>query len=279
MAYQARRFTVTLWVDLDEPMLPELYEDITFFIGGLEECPTTGRLHYQSYCETERKHTEGAVAEIFRRHGWDDLFVAASKGDKDSNEVYCFKDKTNLVELGSPRIQGERKDIHKMRDLIVSGTSVTATEFPAEFQAYGRVLDRIMAEQNAKRTRVNDKKCVWLWGATGVGKTRYVREMHPDHYQWKYTEFQTYKFEDCILLDEFRGQLNVNDFLILTDPYDTKYKINIKFMDAVPSVASFIYVTSDRHPQDIFTDTKIYEQVMRRFEVVHLTKPAAASVR
>jgi len=86
-AKQCRRWTWTMW---DEP-----HDDLvnfSYIAFQQERCPSTGRIHFQGYCETKLKKTRSAVmmslwGQLKGKHFW----CAPSKGTAAQNKEYCSK--------------------------------------------------------------------------------------------------------------------------------------------------------------------------------------------
>jgi len=268
---QGRRWAFTVWPNIDDPVELVQFEPMSFMTYGLELCPTTGRVHYQGYCETHKKITEGGLANHFRNEGHVDVNVALAIASEEINSKYVSKDACCLYRWGNPMVQGFRSDLAAARQAILDGQTPTAAEDPMLFHVYGRTIDRMIDERNAQRWRSGQQEVYWLWGPTGCGKTRYVYEKHgrDNVYQWKNTSFENYDFQDIVLLDDFRGEMNIGKFLRLTDPYGI-FEIDYKHRNPRRLINSKMYITSDRPPSAIWKDDGILEQIHRRITVIHM---------
>lgn len=87
-------------------------------------------------------------------------------------------------------------------------------------------VEKIWTAQKAKRWSSEDREVevTYLWGPTGVGKTRSVREAVPPEELYAATlstrdPFGKYSFEPVLLLDEFRGDFPISQLLQLLDRY------------------------------------------------------------
>lgn len=267
---QARRFAFTVWPNIDDPEELLEFEPMSFMTYGLESCPTTGRMHYQGYCETHKKITEGGLANQFREHGHVDVNVSVAIASEEINTKYVSKDGCCLYRWGNPMVQGFRSDLMAARQAILDGHTPTATEDPQLMHVYGRTVDRMVQERNAKRRRIGPQQGYWLWGPTGCGKTRFVYDTYGEDnvYQWKFSQYENYKFQDVVLIDDFRGKMDIDTFLTLTDPY-SHTQVKPIYQDFISLTNTKLFVTSDRPPSAIWRDEGIMYQIDRRFIVIH----------
>jgi len=107
--------------------------------------------------------------------------------------------------------------------------------------------------------RTSTPKEVWCyWGSTGVGKTRKCFEDFPNAY-WKTRDpgqaqyWDGYDGEETIIIDEFYGWFPWDFLLRLTD----RYPLNLAVKGStVPSLASKIVFTSNKHPRDWYPNSR-----------------------
>ncbi|WP_148501016.1 P-loop NTPase family protein [Paenibacillus rubinfantis] len=102
--------------------------------------------------------------------------------------------------------------------MIKSGASnyqimESAPEYLLHTDKIERVRQIIKAEEYKDKFR--ELEVAYIWGKTGVGKTRHVMEKFGYQNVYRVTDyihpFDNYKGEDVILFDEFRGQLKIHD--------------------------------------------------------------------
>lgn len=273
---QSRRFAVTLW---DIEVEPYLCDWMQYFCAGLETCQD-GKLHYQCYVETHTKRTEGGVAVLLRKAGWERCWTSAARASIEANVEYCkglVEKKQNnpnekVWEIGQAMTQGERTDLMAIRDKLVAGESLDDLVYdnPNSYHVYGRTMEKlakVCANRLERRKLVHAE---WRWGPTGTGKSYEARLRKP--YEWEYGEkFQTYRGEDTILFDEMRkGCLGVHQILKYTDK-DAKNNIMVKGEHAIPMNVSHIYFTSPHHPKEVleFEGNDKFEQFERRVKITH----------
>lgn len=100
---------------MDNPLLQ-------YCVVNLEECPTTGRWHYQGYLELTEERTRDDLMDWLEAPG-----VHLEPRHKSQTQAieYCKKSETQIMgpwELGSlTKEQGKRNDIFHVKELIKAG--------------------------------------------------------------------------------------------------------------------------------------------------------------
>lgn len=277
---QSRRFAVTLW---DIEVEPYLCDWMQYFCAGLETCQD-GKLHYQCYVETHTKRTEGGVAVLLRKAGWERCWTSAARASIEANVEYCkglVEKKQNnpnekVWEIGQAMTQGERTDLMAIRDKLVAGESLDDLVYdnPNSYHVYGRTMEKLA---RVCANRLQRRKLVvaeWRYGPTRCSKSWHARNVcgYGNTYEWNFKEkYQTYKNEPVILFDDVdkKDIISVHEILKYTDP-DAKNTILVKGSEAVPMNASHIYFTSPHLPNDIidFTGHGKIAQFDRRVKTV-----------
>ena len=78
-------------------------EQVRFFIGQLEQCPDTGRVHCQWYVQL---HNPGTIASLKRKlrrvdERLNTSHLEVAQGSADDNIAYCSKESSRYVPDGS----------------------------------------------------------------------------------------------------------------------------------------------------------------------------------
>lgn len=163
------------------------------------------------------------------------------KGTAQENKDYVFKEgkwlksdkgETNLrdthEEFGELPIerQGQRNDLTDLYDLIKDG--YTTAEIIEQSPSFIQHLDKIEPVRQAiLGDRYKDKwrtlEITYIWGDTGVGKTRSVMEKFGYSNVYRVTDylhpFDSYKSQDVVVFEEFRSSLRIDDMLKYLDGY------------------------------------------------------------
>jgi len=264
MASRARGWCFTL----NAPTGVEDYSlcSADYAVVGLETAPTTGQVHHQGYMyfknpvrfSTMREKVPGAHLEI-------------AKGTGEQNRVYCTKEAV-YFEAGTCPAAGKRTDLDEVRDLVnEGGTMADVCAVGSSYQSLraGQLLLSVVETPRTTKPRV-----VWLWGATGCGKSRRAFEEFPDAWvsSGTLTWFDGYDGHEAVILDDWRDHhAPLSTMLRLLDRYPYRVPYKGGFRQWKPLV---IIITSNRSP----TDEAVYRgvpedkgQLLRRIdEIVEL---------
>ncbi len=122
--------------------------------------------------------------------------------------------------------QGARNDLADLYDLINSGASnyqimEEAPEYLLHTDKIDRVRQIIKAEEFKETFR--QMEVTYIWGETGIGKTRSVLEKHGYSNVYRITEYthpwDSYNCQKIIVFDEFHSQFKISDMLNYLDGY------------------------------------------------------------
>lgn len=179
---------------------------VRYAIGQAEQCPTTGKLHIQGYCELLKPMRftglQASVALLAGAH------MEASRGTREQNIAYCSKEESRYfgpAEFGDSGItQGHRSDLDAVGELVRNGATIreVATEFPATYIKFSRGIQdlrnalqsgpsaeegfkprpwqRAILEQLAEPA--DDRHIIWVRDSKGgQGKSRLVNHLCRNH--------------------------------------------------------------------------------------------------
>lgn len=167
--------------------------------------------------------------------------IEAAKGSHRENRDYIRKEgrwlndakhETNLPETfeesGALPIERDKRESvsSEILSLIQSGSS------NAEILVqYPSAMNRLQHVEAARQTLLEERysnqwrdlEVTYLWGKTGVGKTRSIMEKYGYSNVYRVTNyvhpFDDYKGQDVILFEEFRSSLPIQDMLKYLDGY------------------------------------------------------------
>ena len=213
MGERGRKFAVTSWNVEERP--DEKFPGLRYLVYQLEQCPETGKKHWQAYCEFETTQRYSAVKKLFKDNT---AHVSTPKGNAEQNKKYCTKEDSRLEgpwEYGKPKSQGERSDLQLLTEDVTNVKKPmveTMLEHPEMTIRYPRGMTtlRMATILNAGREH-RDVEVVVLIGEPGVGKTKSVYDKHRSEEIYKLTAstqsvwFDHYDGEKVLLIDDFKG--------------------------------------------------------------------------
>lgn len=248
--------------------LNPVYFCISDEIGLDEETP-----HCHLFMLFKNARYFSSIKESFHEFHIDESFGKAYQ-----NVDYVFKEgkwledpkgETNLrdthFEFGErpTNKQGKRNDIIAVKNMIDDGYDADAIvdTYPQYLFRYDQIqksCERKKAESFADTER--DLKVYYISGPTRSGKTYYVTHKYGHRNVFRVTNyknpFDKYKGQDIVILDEFHGQLSIDEMLDLLDVYPTEMKG--RYFDHTACFTK-IYVISNSKIEDQFKQTQVYE--------------------
>lgn len=265
---------------------PELKPCMRVLMFAHEECPDTGRMHWQgAVCFKNAKTLKAAKRAVggnphmqTMKGTWEHQ-VAYIKGPfedgdkkKEENETYeCLPDEDAI-----PR-QGKRTDLKKMAEEIMEGKSVDemCVENPMAFHQYGRTLSRLEDIRNNRKKRNFMTKGIWLWGPTGTGKSWAAHHnygddkwvMPKDDHGW----CDTYEGQEVVIIDDFRAHLKYDALLTLVD--ENEHVLSRRGRQPRQFVSKIVVITCSMPPEELYNhrrDMDDIAQLRRRFVVIQM---------
>lgn len=159
------------------------YDGIVGYVEAqLEECPDSGRLHWQGVLHLKSPVRMSALKKLLGNS----VHLETMKGPWKKALDYVRKDQSSLgisLKAGvEPKGQGARSDLEGVCQRIVSGESLKdiAHESPATFVRNYRGLSVLASLSQKGREKMTE--CHIIWGVSGAGKTHSVWAKEPDLY-------------------------------------------------------------------------------------------------
>jgi hypothetical protein len=242
---------------------------------GLEIAPDTGTPHIQGYIELNSAQRFTFLHNYFdfKRNNQPLKFhVEIANGTAEENKVYTAKDK-DFYEFGEPTKQGARNDLKEIKEAIKENPKNikgVVDEFGNNYQQL-KYAESLPKYYLCNRNPNNPPTVYWIFGSSGVGKTKLVSDSFDDicyvsSYKWLGTD---YNQNECFLLDDFREfDLPFNTILKITD----RYPFTLEFKGSqIPLNSPYIIFTSPKSIEQTFLTTKEdLKQLHRRILQINL---------
>lgn len=246
-----------------EPILPASVA----YLRGQRERGSGGFEHFQIFFITSVKQSIRGCGLIFAPvvGHWELTRSAAA-------ESYVWKQDTRV---GEPFEFGQRpfrRNVQHDWDAVkLAAQENRLGDIPSDlFVRYYRSLTAI-ASDFAVPVSI-ERSIVCYWGLTGTGKSRRAWSEGGDGAYAKdpMSKFWCgYSGQTVVIIDEFRGAINISHVLRWFDRYPVSVEIK---GGSRPLLAERIYVTSNIHPNRWYPDldTETLDALLRRMEVINI---------
>ncbi|MCL2861555.1 MAG: RNA helicase domain-containing protein [Firmicutes bacterium] len=202
------------------------------WIGQLEKGEKSDYEHYQIYIENIEPIRFSTLKKKLPN-----AFIGERRGTRRQAYDYVTKTETRIGEpIGNGEInleeeQGKRNDLRNIIMLLEEGASMAEIQnaYPSQFLLYSNRIKAYVSARDEQRQEIFRKSfrqltTTYIWGKTGVGKTRFVMEKYGYENVYVVTNYDrsmwdTYKGQKVVLFDEFRSHLKISDILKQLDGY------------------------------------------------------------
>lgn len=269
-------FTLNNYVEEEEQAIRSNITSLCKYGIIGRETGENGTKHLQGYCITNRTYTfsqfkENVVNE--RTH------VEKAGGDSQTNRRYCRKD-GDVWEHGrcpGKESRMDRDEIGKafVRHMESGGTLRQFMELESgAFMFHGHTLLRNYFSITKPIER-HGIRVQWLYGVTGVGKSRRAHSEHPDAYvkESRSKWWNGYALEREVIIDDFAPKCIDINYLLRWFDY---YKCNVETKGGMmPLYADNFVVTSNFSPSECYRseDGREHPQIEaleRRIEIIRM---------
>lgn len=262
--------------DENPPAFDELI--MKYLAYNQETCPTTKRKHYQGFVYFKNQHSLKGVKKIIGNSP----HLEVMRGNLEQNNKYCSKE-GGLTVFGQPPSQGARSDLLELRDKIKKGVRVEeiTMDNPMIFHQYGRTLEKVEDIYLRSQYRTETTKGYWIYGPTGSGKSHWAYTRFGDYNPDKYYNapkdkgwWDNYRGQEVVVINDFRGHIPYDDLLQMVDKWP--YEVPRRGRPPCPFVSKVVVITSPLTPEEVYNRRNTndgIEQLLRRFEIIHLDVP------
>ena len=232
-----------------------------------------------------------------------DAHIEQARGSSEENKAYVQKSGKwagdpkadtstpgtfeEVGELPDEPGQGTRTDLIELCQKISDGMSnaeILASN-PDMAMHIGK-MDKIRQDilQDRYRTTWRDLSVTYIWGPTGVGKTRSIMEEHGYASVYRVTDykhpFDSYNSEQILCLDEFRSSLMIGDMLMYLDGYPltlpARYANRVACYETVYIVSNI--PLKDQYPLVQMNEAATWKAFLRRIHRVIEYRPDGSKV-
>jgi len=267
---RAHHWCFTLYGDYDDAKDDDpvcLYDSsqMEYIVYQLERCPKTQKLHIQGFVSYLKQLRMKKAKELIHSTA----HMEPARGTHKQASDYCKKSDTSVKgpwEYGTPPVgKGARTDLKTAVTAIKEGKSIqtVASENPVTFVHYSKGLIALRS-QLFPSPAWRDLNVTWLWGTTGIGKTRAAYTFDPNLYkaimpcQW----WDGYDRQTTVLFDDFYGQVKCSDMLNLLDGY----KLQLPFKGGFTWAHwTKVFITSNVPPSDVYKTSLLPKPVIAAF--------------
>nr|AOV86255.1 putative rep protein [uncultured virus] len=246
-----------------------------YLVCQLEAAPSTGKLHYQGYCEFKNAIR---MAQCKRILGNDGAHLEPRLGTRDEARDYCMKPETRVAgpfEFGNwvGGGQGKRSDLQMISKLITEGKSSKEIFelYPTAYLRNHSGIDKAVS-MTRKAPEYRDVKVHIYWGSPGSGKTHAIRTAALEaskrdgcdgYYKWPANCEQPvgYNGQKHVVIEEFAGWIPASLFKDILDVYATAPKIPYC---TVPWMAEEIWISSNYDPKTWYKNPVEWNAIERR---------------
>jgi len=236
------------------------------YIRGQRELGAGGFDHWQVMAAFNQKTSIHGVKSLFGQSVHCEL--SRSKAARD----YVWKEQTRVpgtqFELGE---LATRRNESADWDVIRAAARVSdLSGIPSDI--YVRCYHQLRSiGKDHLQPIAMDRTCFVYWGRTGTGKSRDAwaaagLEAYPKDPNTKF--WDGYRGQEHVVIDEFRGLINISNLLRWTD----RYPVNVEIKgSAVPLSCRSFWITSNLDPRAWYPelDEATLDALLRRLTIVH----------
>ncbi len=268
----------TIVLTIESNLKSALYACWSQEVGGEE-----GTHHLHLYL-----HFKSPVRFSTIKNHFPSAHIDKSRGNPQQNRDYVFKEgkwlehlkgETNLRETHQEwgeipeERQGKRNDLEDLYQQIKEGktNAEILDDSPKNLLLLSHIdrTRKIILEERFKNQWRN-LRTTYIWGPTGVGKTRSILEFHSYDNVFRVTDyknpFDSYNQQNVIVFDEFDSQLKIQVLLNLLDGYPLE--LPCRYANKIACYTSVFIISNIslvEQYKDIQTDSpQVWRALLRR---------------
>ncbi|AMB43004.1 putative Rep protein [Circovirus-like genome DHCV-4] len=281
-------FTVNNYTYDDYKVCQELSVMCQYVVIG-KEVAETGTKHLQCYVYFENAKSFSKMKKLLPNQAHiekaggtpQDASNYCKKGEQPKDEWKALKHmgpqwglNADFWEHGSlPQPSGTRNDLKEIREMLAQGKGMRdVIEVATSYQSM-KSAELILKYKERKRNW--KPKVIWLWGRSGIGKTRAVYEECPNIYRKSNNSgkwWDGYDAHENVLIDDVKDT-SEEFYSMLLEILD-RYDVRVQTKGATREfLAKTIYLTSLEDPRIMYRSfpEEGYELYRRIDEIRHVT--------
>lgn len=271
--------------------------DFVFQLERGEEGGAQGYLHYQATLLLSRSkpRRRQEVVRVLKAHGIVDAHLEKVRR-VDAATRYCSKSETRQsgpwwssenfhecsVQKAKASGSGAVGDRMLLADAVDAGMDLQEIALDERLRllltpSNRGFVEQIWAAKNSKKwsSVQRDVQVTYIWGSTGVGKTRSVREAVPSEKLYpallsSRDPFGMYRFQPVLLLDEFRDDCPLSYLLQLLDRYPVQLDRRYQNLWAAWTK---VFICSNWPPESLYGDASTADRAALRrriSKIIHM---------
>lgn len=239
----------------------ENLEDCKYCCGQLEIGNAENTKHIQSFVVFKNPKSFDRVRVLFPT-----AHIDVVNGTNTQCRDYCTKKETKFeepFEFGTFAEMRARTDVKNFFDLLDSGaTDMEIRElypqlYLKEFKKMNEL--RLIRKKEIYSKQCRDVEVTYIYGSSGVGKSTYVNELVANDSVFRVDSFDKAAFtdyagEDTLVIDEFKGQINLQFMNRLLDCFPLKVR---GLCSLLPACFTKVYIISNFAYKDLYKPEQI----------------------
>lgn len=260
-------FTVNNYTSDGVSRVQTVMKDALYGVFGYEEA-STGTKHLQGYIYFENAKSFSKIQKLLPLG----THIEKTNGTPQQASQYCKKE-GKYEEFGTlPQPSGKRNDLMLVKEMIKDGNGMNEIiEVASNYQCL-KTAELLLKYREQKRTW--KPKVIWLWGASGSGKTKKAYDDMPNLYRKTNSTgkwWDGYDGHSDVLIDDLKDDSPqmYSTLLELLDRYDCRVETK---GGSRQFLAKRIYVTSIRDPIVMFGNYDYAVELKRRIDRIEYIK-------
>lgn len=263
---------------------------IKYLVCQLEEA-ASGYIHWQGYVEfTEPTRWRRAQALL----GGGNCWLGKRRGTREQARDYCTKQETRtwfpepfeigVFEAGGQgRMSGLSTVIQRKRDNPELPLHDAIEGYEDVFVRHSNGLPRLFdLKYPQRRDRSVAPTVIWLYGASGIGKTRAAWDWLEANFPGKTyqkesddTWWDGYKGQPAVLIDEAKGQIPITLMLKWLD----RYPCDVRVKGGTCALLATTFVLTSIHAPTAYYGSENEPELNRRIsKFIHMEQPYGGDV-